>query len=216
MRVSPCGYFANSLEEALDLAKQSAEVTHNHPEGIKGAQAIAAAIFLARQHKSKDEIREYIERTFNYNLHRTCDEIRLAYRFDETCQGSCPEAIIAFLDSHDYESAIRLAVSLGGDSDTIACMTGGISAAYYGIPAWIVKYVVTEYLPQNIRDIIGCFDEACTDISMNPVDCSKEVILPKFKFKITSFVHFTQTSPDCFPSRLQSVPCPAVEDSAAP
>ena len=104
-----------------------------------------------------------IERTFNYNLHRTCDEIRLAYRFDETCQGSCPEAIIAFLDSHDYESAIRLAVSLGGDSDTIACMTGGISAAYYGIPAWIVKYVVTEYLPQNIRDIIGCFDEACTD-----------------------------------------------------
>lgn len=163
MRVSPCGYFANSLEEALDLAKQSAEVTHNHPEGIKGAQAIAAAIFLARQHKSKDEIREYIERTFNYNLHRTCDEIRLAYRFDETCQGSCPEAIIAFLDSHDYESAIRLAVSLGGDSDTIACMTGGISAAYYGIPAWIVKYVVTEYLPQNIRDIIGCFDEACTD-----------------------------------------------------
>lgn len=163
MRVSPCGYFANSLEEALDLAKQSAEVTHNHPEGIKGAQAIAAAIFLARQHKSKDEIREYIERTFNYNLHRTCDEIRLAYRFDETCQGFCPEAIIAFLDSHDYESAIRLAVSLGGDSDTIACMTGGISAAYYGIPAWIVKYVVTEYLPQNIRDIIGCFDEVCTD-----------------------------------------------------
>ena len=163
MRVSPCGYFANSLEEALDLAKQSAEVTHNHPEGIKGAQAIAAAIFLARQHKSKDEIREYIERTFNYNLHRTCDEIRLAYRFDETCQGFCPEAIIAFLDSHDYESAIRLAVSLGGDSDTIACMTGGISAAYYGIPAWIVKYVDTEYLPQNIRDIIGCFDEACTD-----------------------------------------------------
>lgn len=149
MRVSPCGYFANSLEEALDLAKQSAEVTHNHPEGIKGAQAIAAAIFLARQHKSKDEIREYIERTFNYNLHRTCDEIRLAYRFDETCQGFCPEAIIAFLDSHDYESAIRLAVSLGGDSDTIACMTGGISAAYYGIPAWIVKYVVTEYLPQT-------------------------------------------------------------------
>lgn len=146
MRVSPCGYFARSLNEALELAKQSAEVTHNHPEGIKGAQAIATAIFLARQQKSKDDIREYIEQTFDYNLHRTCDEIRPTYQFDETCQGSCPEAIIAFLDSHDYESAIRLAISLGGDSDTIACMTGGIAAAYYGIPTWIVKYVVSEYL----------------------------------------------------------------------
>jgi len=94
-------------------------------------------------------------------LHRTCDEIRPTYRFDVTCQGSCPEAIIAFLDSHDYESAIRLAISLGGDSDTIACMTGGIAAAYYGVPTWMVKYVVTEYLPQNIRDIIKCFDKAC-------------------------------------------------------
>lgn len=162
MRVSPCGYFAGSLNEALELAKQSAEVTHNHPEGIKGAQAIASAIFLARQHKPKNEIREYIEKTFGYDLHRSCDEIRPAYRFNETCQGSCPEAVIAFLDSHDYESAIRLAISLGGDSDTIACMTGGIAAAYYGIPAWMVKYVVTEYLPQNIRDIIRLFDEACT------------------------------------------------------
>lgn len=161
MRVSPCGYFARSLNEALELAKQSAEVTHNHPEGIKGAQAIATAIFLARQQKSKDDIREYIERTFDYNLHRTCDEIRPTYQFDVTCQGSCPEAIIAFLDSHDYESAIRLAISLGGDSDTIACMTGGIAAAYYGIPTWMVKYVVTEYLPQNIRDIVKCFDKAC-------------------------------------------------------
>ena len=156
-----CGYYANSLEETLVLAKQSAEVTHNHPEGIKGAQAIASAIFMARQHKSKDEIRDYIETSFGYNLHRTCDEIRPTYQFDVTCQGSCPEAIIAFLDSHDYESAIRLAISLGGDSDTIACMTGGIAAAYYGIPTWIVKYVVSEYLPQNMRDIIGNFDELC-------------------------------------------------------
>ena len=108
MRVSPCGYYANSLEETLELAKQSAEVTHNHPEGIKGAQAIASAIFLARQQKSKDEIREYIEKTFGYDLHRTCDEIRPAYRFDVTCQGSCPEAIIAFLDSHDSVSYTHL------------------------------------------------------------------------------------------------------------
>ncbi len=138
MRVSPCGYFAQTLDEALDLAKQSAELTHNHPEGIKGAQAIAASVFLARQQIAKTEIRDYIESTFDYNLHRTCNEIRPIYEFNMTCQGSCPEAIIAFLESSDYESAIRLAVSLGGDSDTIACMTGGIAAAYYGIPDEIV------------------------------------------------------------------------------
>lgn len=165
MRVSPCGYYAISLEEALELARQSAEVTHNHPEGIKGAQAVASAIFLARQHKSKDEIRKYIEQTFGYNLHRSCDEIRPAYQFDVTCQGSCPEAIIAFLDSHDYESAIRLAVSLGGDSDTIACMTGGIAAAYYGIPTWLVKYVTVEFLPQYMLDIIEKFDKVCAERS---------------------------------------------------
>lgn len=163
MRVSPCGYYAKSLDEALELAKQSAEVTHNHPEGIKGAQAIASAIFLARQHKPKEEIRDYIENTFGYDLHRTCDGIRPSYRFDVTCQGSCPEAVIAFLDSHDYESAIRLAISLGGDSDTIACMTGGIAAAYYGIPSWLVKYVTAEYLPQYMRDIIKSFDKACAE-----------------------------------------------------
>lgn len=161
MRVSPCGYYAESLDETLELAGRSAEITHNHPEGIKGAQAIASAIFLARLHKDKEEIRDYIEKTFGYDLHRSCDEIRPNYQFDVTCQGSCPEAIIAFLDSHDYESAIRLAVSLGGDSDTIACMTGGIAAAYYDIPAWMVKYVVTEYLPQNILDVIEMFDETC-------------------------------------------------------
>ena len=163
MRVSPCGYYGNSMEEVLELAKQSAEVTHNHPEGIKGAQAIAAAIFLARQHTSKEEIRDYIERAFGYDLHRTCAYIRPRYQFDVTCQGSCPEAIIAFLDSESYLSAIRLAVSLGGDSDTIACMAGGIAAAFYGMPAWIVKYVVTEYLPQDMRELIQRFDEVCAE-----------------------------------------------------
>ena len=157
MRVSPCGYIARTLDEALDLAKQSAEVTHNHPEGIKGAQAIAAAIYLARQHTPKEEIRRCIEQTFSYNLQRTCDDIRPTYEFDETCQGSCPEAIIAFLDSIDYESAIRLAISLGGDSDTIACMTGGIAAAYYGIPDWMVEKAV-KYLPNDMIEIINRFD----------------------------------------------------------
>lgn len=157
MRVSPVGFYARSLDEALDLARQSAEVTHNHPEGIKGAQAIASAIYLAREGKSKDEIRDYIEKTFGYDLHRDCDEIRPGYDFDMTCQGSCPEAIVAFLDSSDYESAIRLAVSLGGDSDTIACMTGGIAAAFYGVPDNIIARAV-KYLPDDMLEIICKFD----------------------------------------------------------
>lgn len=157
MRVSPVGFYAHSLEEALDLAKKSAEVTHNHPEGIKGAQAIASAIYLARTGKDKEEIRDYIEQTFGYDLHRDCDEIRPNYYFNETCQGSCPEAIIAFLDSWDYESAIRLAVSLGGDSDTIACMAGGIAAAYYGVPGHIVRKAIA-YLPDDMLDIVREFD----------------------------------------------------------
>ena len=179
MRVSPCGYSASSLEEAIELAGQSAEVTHNHPEGVKGAQSIAAAIFMARQHKPKEEIRDYIEAAFGYNLHRTCDEIRPAYEFDVTCQGSCPEAIIAFLDSHDYESAVRLAISLGGDSDTIACMTGSIAAAYYGIPSWMVKYVVSEYLPQHILDVVGRFDEKYSNSIKNK---QSDVVLNRKNF----------------------------------
>lgn len=158
MRVSPVGFCARSLEEVLDLAKQSAEVTHNHPEGIKGAQAIASAIYLARTGNSKESIRDYIEQTFGYDLRRDCDDIRPDYYFNETCQGSCPEAIVAFLDSWDYESAIRLAVSLGGDSDTIACMTGGIAAAFYGVPDHIIIQAV-KYLPNDMLEIIRKFDE---------------------------------------------------------
>ena len=158
MRVSPVGFYAKSLEETLELAKVTAEVSHNHPQGIKGAQSIAASIYLARNGKSKDEIREYVETEFGYNLHRTCDDIRPAYRFDVTCQGSCPQAIIAFLDSSDYESAIRLAVSLGGDSDTIACMTGGIAAAFYGVPHELVVKV-QAYLSEDIIEAIERFEQ---------------------------------------------------------
>ena len=157
MRVSPCGFYAKTLNEALDLARRSAEITHNHPEGIKGAQAIGTAVFLAYKQTPKEEIRDYIESTFGYNLHRTCNEIRPIYEFDMTCQGSCPEAIIAFLESSDYESAIRLAVSLGGDSDTIACMAGSIAAAYYGVPEEIVSKA-KEYLPEDILGLIDEFD----------------------------------------------------------
>jgi ADP-ribosylglycohydrolase len=159
MRVSACGYFAKSLDEALHLAKLSAEVSHNHPEGIKGAQAIASAIFLARQQMHKDKIRTYIEQAFGYDLSRTCDDIRPDYDFDETCQGTCPEAIIAFLDSNDFEDAIRLAISLGGDSDTIGAMTGGIAAAYYGIPDKIARKAL-EYIPEDMIEVLNKFSDA--------------------------------------------------------
>lgn len=162
MRVSPCGFYARSIEEALDLARQSAEVTHNHSEGIKGAQAIASAIFLAKRGESKSAIKDYIEKTFGYDLHRTLDEIRPDYDFDVTCQGSCPEAILAFLESNDYESAIRLAISLGGDSDTIACMSGGIAAAFYGIPDELIGQA-EAFLDSNMTGAIHAFEMAISD-----------------------------------------------------
>ena len=127
MRVSPVGWTFNTLNEVLSEAKRSAEVTHNHPEGIKGAQAIAAVVFLARTGSSKTEIKAYVQNTFGYDLERTIDEIRPVYGFDESCQKTVPESIIAFLESTDLENAIRLAISIGGDSDTIACITGGIA-----------------------------------------------------------------------------------------
>ncbi len=157
MRVSAVGYAANTLEEALQLAEASAAITHNHPEGIKGAQATATAIFMARTGSSKEEIRDYVEHHFGYNLHRTCDEIRPTYQFEESCQGTVPEAMVAFFDSHDFESAMRLAVSLGGDSDTLACITGGIAAAYYNdIPQSIVDFVVNN-LPTDLIEVVNRF-----------------------------------------------------------
>jgi ADP-ribosylglycohydrolase len=140
MRASPVGFALDSLDRVLEEAKKSAEATHNHPEGIKGAQAVAAAIFLARTGKGKDDIKACIEFTFGYDLGRTLAEIRPNYGFDETCQGSVPEAIISFLESSNYEDAVRKAISIGGDSDTIACITGGIAEAFYKVvPADIVK-----------------------------------------------------------------------------
>ncbi len=139
MRVSPVGFAFADLETTLAEAKRSAEVTHNHPEGIKGAQAVALAIWMARQGNQKDAIRQAIETQFGYDLSRNCDFIREVNGFDATCQGSVPEAITCFLESTDFEDCIRLAISIGGDSDTIACIAGGIAQAYYReIPAWIV------------------------------------------------------------------------------
>lgn len=166
MRVSPCGICAKTLMEALDLAKRSAEVTHNHPEGIKGAQAIAGAVFLAKTGASKEEIREFIEKDY-YPLDFTLDEIRPGYEFDVTCQGSVPQAIEAFLECTSYEDAIRSAISIGGDSDTIAAMTGAIAWQYYlcqngGSPTEDMESMQTQaelLIDDDLLDIIRLFEE---------------------------------------------------------
>jgi ADP-ribosylglycohydrolase len=142
MRISPVGFAYSTLDLVMAKAEEYTAVTHNHPEGIKGAQATAAAIYLARTGNDKEQIRGFIQMRFGYDLSRRLDDIRPGYKFDETCQGTVPEAIIAFLESKSYENAIRLAISLGGDSDTLACITGGIAQAFYGsIPEEIEKMV---------------------------------------------------------------------------
>ena len=150
MRVSPTAWAVDTLEDAEMLAGWSAEITHDHPEGIKGAQAVAAAIFLARNGADKDEIREYIERKY-YDLDFTVDGIRPSYEHDMTCEGSVPQAIVCFLDSEDFEDAIRNAVSLGGDGDTIACIAGAIAEAYYGIPEEIEDKIF-DYLDDTLQE----------------------------------------------------------------
>ncbi|MBN1975038.1 MAG: ADP-ribosylglycohydrolase family protein [Sedimentisphaerales bacterium] len=159
MRVSPVAHAFNTEESVLEQARKSAECTHNHPEGIKGAQAAALAVFLARCGADKDEIRKQISQRFGYNLKRTIDEIRPDYKFNITCPGSVPEAIIAFLDSTDFEDAIRNAVSLGGDADTQAAIAGSIAEAYYkGIPEHIFEKV-WQKIPESFMDIIIAFTE---------------------------------------------------------
>ena len=151
MRVSAAAWAASTLEEALELAKVVTAVTHDHPEGIRGAQATTAAIFMARQGKSKDEIRKYIHYCY-YRLNFTIAELRPTYKFNSSCMGSVPQAIEAFLESSDFENAIRLAVSLGGDSDTIAAITGSIAEAFYGVPSEIEKKAIS-YLDSNLAKL---------------------------------------------------------------
>jgi ADP-ribosylglycohydrolase len=157
MRVSPVGFAFDSLDEVLLHARRSAEVTHNHPEGIKGAQATAAATWLARQKKAKDEIREFIEENFHYSLDFTLDEIRPKYLFDVSCQGSVPQAIRAFLESENYKDAVRKAVSIGGDSDTIACIAGGIAHAYYGPLPRLIEHEVYGRIDDRMETVIDDF-----------------------------------------------------------
>ena len=156
MRVSPVAWATATLEDAERLAAATAEVTHNHPEGIKGAQATAACIMLARQGAGNDDIRAYIERTYGYDLGFTLDEIRPAYSFDVSCQGSVPQAIVAFLESTDFEDAIRRAVSIGGDSDTIGAIAGSIAQARYGIPDSIAEEAARR-MPGHLRSICELF-----------------------------------------------------------
>lgn len=158
MRVSSVGWLYDTLEETLEKAKWTAEVTHNHPEGIRGAQAAAAAIFLARNGRTKEEIKTYIMDRFYYDLNRTCNQIRPGYKFDVSCQGSVPQAIIAFLEGEDYIDAVRNAVSLGGDSDTIACIAGGMAEAFWGIGDE-ERDAAKRRLPEDMRAVLDRFAE---------------------------------------------------------
>lgn len=148
MRISPAAYAFNTLDEVLQQAERFTSVTHNHPEGIKGAQATAAAIFIARQGGSKQDIRQLVEDRFGYDLSRTVDQIRPAYQFDESCQGTVPEALICLLEASDFEDAIRNAISIGGDSDTLACIAGSVAEPLFGgVPEPIAKAVLAKLDP---------------------------------------------------------------------
>jgi ADP-ribosylglycohydrolase len=157
MRVSPVGFAFDSEDQVLRVTEQSAAVTHNHPEGIKGAKAVALSIYLARHRLTKEAIAERIRTEFGYELSIPIAQIRKDYCFDETCQGSVPQAIRAFLESEDYESTIRLAVWLGGDSDTIACIAGGIAEAFYGQVPDRIKQKVLNLLPIDMKTVISGF-----------------------------------------------------------
>ena len=167
MRVSPIGFWAKSIDEAMSLAKESAIITHNSPEGIAGAQAIATAVFMAKEQRGKEEIKQFVEKTFGYDLDLSYEEIwskvneydnvNKMRREREWAENTCPVAIIAFLNSNSYEECIRTAISYGGDVDTIACMAGGMAAAYYGVPDEIIKEAAA-YLPQDIIEIVNEFD----------------------------------------------------------
>ena len=157
MRVAPAAWAFDTLEAVEAAARETALPTHNHPEGIKGAQATAAAIFLARTGCSKQEICGYIEKKYQYNLHRRLDDIRPVYQFNETCQETVPEAIIAFLESDGFEDAIRCAVSLGGDTDTLTAITGSIAEAAYGIPEEIRK-AARSFLPTRLLGVLDRFE----------------------------------------------------------
>ncbi|MDR2058057.1 MAG: ADP-ribosylglycohydrolase family protein [Dysgonamonadaceae bacterium] len=158
MRVSPCAWLPENRETVLQQAKLSAECTHNHPEGIKGAVCVADLIFQARKSGCTRETIKNTAETYGYSLDTNCAEIRRTNTFNETCQVTVPQAIVAFLESSDFENAIRLAVSIGGDSDTIAAITGSIAEAFYGIPEHI-KIQALRYLPEDMKEVLSNFNK---------------------------------------------------------
>ena len=158
MRVSSIGWLFDTLERTREVARWSAEVTHNHPEGVKGAESVAAVIWLGRNGYSKEEIRDYVIREFGYDLSRTCDEIRPYYHHVESCQETVPEAITAFLEGDSFEDVIRTAVSLGGDCDTLTCIAGGMAEAYYGLPEFF-RDACLSYVTKDIQSVIERFDQ---------------------------------------------------------
>ncbi|MCR4604451.1 MAG: ADP-ribosylglycohydrolase family protein [Eubacterium sp.] len=157
MRVSSVGWLYDSLDETRKMARLTAEVSHNHPEGIKGAEATASVIYLAGTGSTKNEIKEYVIREFGYDLSRTCDEIRLGYHHVESCQETVPEAITAFLEGNDFEDVIRTAVSLGGDCDTLTCIAGGMAEAFYGMPEGM-KAECVKRLTEDMKSVLEEFD----------------------------------------------------------
>ena len=159
MRVSSAGWLFDTLEETREAAADTACVTHNHPEGIKGAECTAAVIWLARHGSTKAEIREYVEKEF-YPLDTTCDGIRPWYRFDVSCQGTLPPAVTAFLEGNDFEDVVRTAVSLGGDSDTLACIAGAMAEAFYGVPDRLITECRAR-LPEDMLQVVDRFNRAC-------------------------------------------------------
>ena len=172
MRVSSAGWLFDNLETVRHMARLSAEVTHNHPEGIKGAEATASAIYLARTGSTKAEIKAYMEQQFHYDLSRTCDEIRPDYRHEESCQKTVPEAITAFLEGDSFEDVIRTAVSLGGDCDTLTAIAGSMAEGFYGVPEDL-KQQCRERLPEVLLEVLHRFDR---EIS------SRELTCPAFRF----------------------------------
>lgn len=162
MRVSACAYFARSLDEAIEFSHKVTVITHNHPEGLKGAEATTVATYMALHGSSKEEIRQYILENY-YNIDYTLDDIRDSYHFDVSCQGSVPQALQAFFEAKDYEDAIRNAISIGGDSDTIAAITGAVVCAYYGMPDEI-KEKTYEYLTPKLKEIVNNVDDKIREL----------------------------------------------------
>ena len=183
MRVSACGFAASSLEEVCALSKAVTEVTHDHPEGIKGAEATAVAIYMARTGSSILAIRDYINDHY-YKMDFTLDGIRADYRFNETCQNTVPQALMAFFESSSYEDAIRNAISIGGDSDTLAAITGGVAEAYYGIPTELRKHALT-YLDERLLGILTAFENRFPSAIEKATEVGVVAASPKKRKKVS-------------------------------